>query len=192
MTQVWTIIISILQALWLPFIVYFGAGATMILASGHRDVDKQWKESRTLKNRTALYMRWKGYDTNDVAELWGALDARARRSERRFLQLDLFFPFFYGGSFLVALMQVWTELGKPFSLVWIIAPVLLTAIADWTENLTQLGQLGRFVVNGKAGLQAERVQTASTATVVKLFSFIFGLLAFLIGLAIWRGVQMAK
>jgi hypothetical protein len=89
-------------------------------------------------------------------------------------------------------MQVWTELGKPFSLVWIIAPVLLTAIADWTENLTQLGQLGRFVVNGKAGLQAERVQTASTATVVKLFSFIFGLLAFLIGLAIWRGVQMAK
>ena len=192
MAQVWMIIISILQALWLPLAVYVVAGMLMILASGHRYVQQQWKESRTLTNRTSLNMRWRGYNAADVAQLWGALDRRGLISERRFLKMDLIFPLFYGGSFLIALLGVWADLGKPFSSIWLVVPVVVTVLADWTENLTQLGQLRRFTAKGKEALQDGSIHAASIATVVKLFSFILGLLAFLLILACWRGTQMAK
>src|SRR5919109_1438067 len=179
------IIISILQAIWLPAVAYVGAGLIMIIASRHTYVTKQLKEKATPNNRTQLNTRLQGYDTTDVAQLWGVLDRRALDSERRFLQLDLLFPLFYGGAFLVALWRVWRDLGKAFSPVWLIAPVALTVLADWTENLIQLAQLRLYLEKGNEGLQAGWIQIASAATIAKLVFFV-GTLVLLICLAICR------
>jgi hypothetical protein len=182
------IIKSVWQAIRLPFFAYFGAGAVLLIASGHSYVTRQLKEKGTPKNRTQLNMRLQGYDKTDVAELWGILDRRALKTERLFLQMDLLFPIFYAGAFVVALRQVWTELGKTFSPVFVVAPAAITAAADWTENLVQLDQLRRYVQNGSAGLQEGWVQVASAATVTKLLFFL-GTLGLLVYLAIYRVVR---
>ena len=181
------IIKSIWRAIWLPLVAYFGAGAVMLIASGHTYVTRQLKESQTPGNHTQLNMRLKGYDRTDVAQLWDILDERGLKLERRFLQMDLLFPIFYAGAFVVALRQVWAELGRRFSLLFVIAPAVITALADWAENLVQLAQLRRYVENGSDGLQEGWIQLASAATVTKLL-FFFGTLGLLVYLAIYRVV----
>jgi hypothetical protein len=182
------IIVSILQSIWLPAVAYFGAGLVMIVASGHTYVTKQLKERAAPAHRTQLNMRLQGYGRTDVAQLWGLLDRRALDRERRFLQLDLLFPLFYGGAFLAALLRVWRDLGKAFSRVWLIAPVAITVLADWTENLIHLAQLRSYLEKGREGLQAGWIQIASVATTAKILFFV-GTLVLLIGLAICRVVQ---
>lgn len=90
-------------------------------------------------------------------------------SEQHFLKIDLFFPVFYGAALVTSLLMVWEMLGRPFSPAWILAPVAITAVADWTENLVQLAQLARFT-NDKP-LQASWIQLASLATILKLVFF---------------------
>jgi hypothetical protein len=182
------IIGSIWQAIWLPVVAYVGAGLIMIVASGHSYVTKQLEEKAPPNNRTELNMRLQGYDTTDVAQLWGVLDRRALDSERRFLQLDLLFPLFYGGAFLLALLRVRRDLRKALSPVWLIAPVAITALADWTENLIHLAQLRLYLEQGKEALQAGWIQIASAATIAKIVFFV-GTLVLLICLAIWRIVR---
>jgi hypothetical protein len=188
MTNWQKIIGSIWQALWLPVIAYFGAGLIMIVASSHTYVKEQLKEKAPPNNRTQLNMRLQGYDTADVAQLWDVLDRRALDSERRFLQLDLLFPLFYGGAFLLALLRVRRDLDQAFSPLWLIAPVAITALADWTENLIHLAQLRSYLEKGNEGLQAGWIQIASAATMTKIVFFV-GTLVLLICLAIWRIVR---
>jgi hypothetical protein len=182
------IIKSVLQAIWLPVIACLSAGLIMIVASGHTYVTQQLEERAAPNDRTQLNMRLQGYDTTDVAQLWGVLDRRALDSERRFLQLDLLFPLFYGGAFLLALLRVRRDLDKAFSPVWLIAPVAITVLADWTENLIHLAQLRSYVEQGNEGLQAGWIQIASAATIIKIVFFV-GTLVLLIYLAIWRIVR---
>ncbi|HEY3475236.1 MAG TPA: hypothetical protein VGK56_11545 [Anaerolineales bacterium] len=191
MTNWQKILISILRAIWLPALAYVGAGSIMILASGHTYVTKLLDERAAPRDQTPLNMRLHGYDTTDAAQLWGILDERARDSERRFLQLDLLFPLFYGGAFLIALLRVWTDLGKPFSRVWLIAPVVIAVLTDWTENLIHLAQLELFVEKGKEGLHSVWIQIASAATTIKIV-FFAGTLILLIGLAVWRGIRQSR
>jgi hypothetical protein len=181
------IIKSVWQAIRLPFFAYFGAGAVLLIASGHSYVTRQLKEKGTPKNRTQLNMRLQGYDKTDVAELWGILDRRALKTERLFLQMDLLFPIFYAGAFAVALRQIWAKLGKTSSPILLVAPAVITSIADWTENLVQLAQLRRYVESGSEGLQEGWIQVASAATVTKLL-FFFGTLGLLVYLAVYRVV----
>lgn len=188
MSNLRKIVVSIWRAIWLPTVVYFGAGLIMILASGHTYVRQQLKEKATPDQKTPLYMRWRGYNTNEVDQHWGVFDERALKTERRFLQLDLLFPLFYGGAFVIALWRVWAELGKMFSPVLFIAPAAITILADWMENLIQLTQLRRYVEMGKDGLQAGWLQIASAATATKLL-FFFVTLGFLVYLAIYRVVR---
>ena len=61
------------------------------------------------------------------------------------------------------------------------APVAVTVVADWTENLIQLGQLQAFFEHGVNGLQQTWIQVASTATVIKL-AFFYGTGVLLLGL----------
>jgi hypothetical protein len=136
-------------------------------------------------------MRLEGYDTADAAQLWGLFDPRAQESERRFLLLDLLFPLFYGGAFLVALLRVWRDLGRPFSSVLLIAPVAITVVTDWTENLIHLTQLHRYMEQGEEGLQSGWIQVASAATTIKI-SLFAGTLLLLVGLAVWRGVRQSR
>ena len=180
------IITSVWRAIRLPLVAYFGAGAVLLVASRHRYVTKQLKEKGTARDRTQLNMRLQGYDKRDVAELWGLLDERGLKIERRFLQMDLLFPIFYAGAFAVALRQIWADLGKTFSPI-LVAPAAITAVADWTENLVQLDQLRRYGENGSRGLQERWIQVASAATVTKLVAF-FGTLGLLVYLAIDRVV----
>jgi hypothetical protein len=49
------------------------------------------------------------------------------------------------------------------------APVAITVLADWTENLVQLAQLGRYC--SAQPLQAGWIRVASAATSLKLSFF---------------------
>jgi hypothetical protein len=122
------------------------------------------------KNQTGLGLRLTGYDLAAVKAYWAALKAgEALDAERRMLELDLVFPFFYGAAFASALLCAWVALGRPFQPVWIMAPVIINVVADWTENLIQLCQLKLFTSG--AALQPGWIQIASGATMVKIFFF---------------------
>lgn len=165
------IIISTLLAVWLPVVVLLGGAWMMTILSGHNYVTKQLRERADQKDRKGLNIRVLGYDTEAVDRHWGVLDERALQSERRFLQLDLAFPIFYGAALAVALWQSWIAVGKTFSSVWLILLVAVTVIADWTENLIHLSQLRFYRENGKNGLQPGWIRIASAATTVKLLFF---------------------
>ena len=85
-------------------------------------------------------------------------------------------PFLYGGVFAAALLAAWIQLGRPCDPVWVVLPVIVTVVADWTENLVQLGQLGRYQPDA-ATLDPGWIQAASIATMLKLvFGAVSGLL----------------
>jgi hypothetical protein len=90
---------------------------------------------------------------------------------RRSLEIDLLFPFFYGAAFAGALLCAWVALGRPFHPAWLLAPVLIGVIADWIENLIQLGQLRLFKPGHAETLQPNWIQIASIATSLKLALF---------------------
>jgi hypothetical protein len=161
----------------LPLVV-FVSGAWIMARLSHRQcVVDQLNRSGVRKNdRNPLKQRL-GYDIEAVQRHWGALDAVALGSERTFLQLDLIFPFFYGAALMASLMMAWSTLGRPFRPVWIIAPVVFTMLADWTENLVQLSQLRRYLKGGEVTLQAGWIQIASTATILKFLLFTGSLLS---------------
>ena len=188
MGNLWQIILSILQALWLPGLAFFGGVLVMRALSGHAYVTRQWREKAAPRDKKPLNMRPMGYDTDAVARHWAVLDERALQSERRFLQLDLIFPIFYGTTLAVALWQACTAVATTFSPAWPIALVAVTVIADWIENLIQISQLRRFVQHGKDSLQPQQIRIASAATILKLYCFL-GAVVLLIILAVRRAVQ---
>jgi hypothetical protein len=108
-----------------------------------------------------------------VSRHWAVLKETALlRAEQRFLELDLIFPFFYGAALATSLLIAWAALDRPFSPARLIAPVAITVLADWTENLVQLRQLSRYIDGGEAALQSGWIQLASVATVIKLVFFV--------------------
>jgi hypothetical protein len=147
---------------------------------------------------TPLNLRLLGYDRQAVAEHWALLDtpaetaAKRREAERKFLEIDLVFPFFYGGVFLAGLLLAWAWLGRPFAPGWLVAPVAVAAVADWIENLALLGQLRRWTGAGGgasgAVLDAGWIGVASAATIVKLWA-VLATLALLLALAGWVGFR---
>ena len=177
-------ILAIGKAILLPATVFVSGVVIMRIVSGHHYVNQRLRERAAPEDRSGLNMRPRGYDAPAVNRHWGALDARALDSERRFLQVDLAFPIFYGAAFAVALLRAGAGLGASFSPVWFLAPVAVTVIADWSENLIHLAQLRLFTQRGSAGLQADWIRVASTATIVKLL-FFWGTLLLLILLAIY-------
>jgi hypothetical protein len=132
--------------------------------------------------QTPLYKRLR-YDAEEVRTYWQAFGGRLSR-ERLFLELDLVFPFLYGGGLAAGLLLGWAHLGRRFHPAWLLAPVLLGVLADWTENLVQLGQMRRFVDHGPHALQEGWIRLASAATAVKLVT-LFGAWAVLLALVVW-------
>ena len=173
-----------IRSIALPIVVLMVGAVLMSILSGHGYVTEQLRENADPGDRNGLNMRFLGYDTNAATRHWAALDERALRSERRFLELDLIFPAFYGAALAFALWRAWRASGIAFSLVWLIIPVAITMIADWTENLTHLSQLHLYMERGPAGLQPEQIQIASVATIVKLV-FFAGILLF----TAWKSVH---
>lgn len=164
---------KVLTILALPLVVSLCGGWLMLEMS---------KSGMPSSEGTPLYQRL-GYDINVVARYWNAFKPTALNAEQHFLRLDLIFPLFYGAAFGISLYLTWDMLGRPFSPLWIIAPVAITALADWTENLIQLNQLKQYREHGEAALQANLIQIASLATCIKLI-FFYSSALFLVGLVV--------
>lgn len=118
-----------------------------------------------------LYQRLQGYSVADVARYWGWMDATALTQERRFLQYDLAFPLLYGAAFLFTLLTLRKGVTLRIPGWMVPAAVYITAAADWTENITQLQQLARFVEH--TPLSGSVLGVASAATRIKLYAFSF-------------------
>lgn len=149
-----------------PAAVSIGGAALLSRLSGRAIVTAQLA-TLPEEHRKPLNSRWH-YDRPAVEQHWRALDEKALAAETRFLEMDLVYPFAYGGAFLAALLLGWAMLGRPFSPAWLVVPVAVAVVADWAENLTILPQLRAYTAGGAAALDAGRVAMASVATAVKL------------------------
>jgi hypothetical protein len=69
------------------------------------------------------------------------------------------------------LLLGWAWLGRPFHPAWLWVPIVVTLLADWIENLVQLGQMDRYLTMGKEALQPDWIRIASAATALKLVFF---------------------
>lgn len=154
--------------LFLPSVFFLGGARMMSMMSDREYVTDRLREQISkAEDRKPLNLRW-GYDTAALKSLWGVLDKRGLEAERKFLTLDLIFPFVYGGAWAISLLIGWVALGRPFNPCWAIAPVSITMVADWTENLVQLNQLQRYLTSGVESLESGWVQVASAATITKM------------------------
>ena len=174
--------VKTITILGLPLAVFLGGIWAMLKISDRDYVTQRLRQSAAPEDQKPLQQRL-GYDAGAVNRHWGALDNTALRLERRFLELDLVFPFLYGAALSASSLMAWATLGRPFRPAWLMAPVAVTVLADWTENLVQLGQLRRYTEDGEAGLQPGWIRIASAATILKMSSFV-GAWLFLVGLVI--------
>ncbi|HEX9939130.1 MAG TPA: hypothetical protein VGB15_18450, partial [Longimicrobium sp.] len=141
----------------LPAVAFVAGGAVMQKQTGRHHVRELLDRNPPMgpdgkvKKVRYLNMRWEGYTAKGFRAYWDALDRDARRIEEQFLEWDLVFPFLYGGALAASMLMAWAALGRPVHPAWVVLPVLILVMADWTENLVQLGQIRRL--NAEAGLQ---------------------------------------
>lgn len=140
------------------------AGGYLIMRLSHAEEIRE--QLATPADQKGLGLRFLGYNSEQVASRWSKLDSRGLQSERLGLEIDLLFPFLYGATIAAALLCAWAALGRPFSLVWLIGPVAITMIADWTENCVQFSQLRQFD-GTQNSLDSGMIQLASAATITK-------------------------
>ena len=163
--------IKAIVILVIPIVVFLAGAWVMWEVSDYHLVGQALSSSQA-EDRQPLNSRF-GYGVDEVDRHWGPVvsDDAALKAERRFLQFDLVFPFLYGAALATSLLMAWVFLGRPFNTVWLVAPVAITLVADWTENLVQLGQLRLYAEGGGAALQNGCIQLASSATITKLLFF---------------------
>jgi hypothetical protein len=154
----------LLAALVFPAVVFL-SGAQILLRASGRDQIAPAPLSAGVADRKPLGQRL-GYTDRDAAAYWTALEAVGRAAESRLLELDLIFPFFYGGALACSLLLTRAAMQRSFHAAWIMVPVAVVMIADWTENLVQLNQLARL--DAGHDLQNGWIRVASMATTVKL------------------------
>jgi len=130
---------------FLPLIVLIGG----LVYMGTRSQFEQLKAALGEDARPRIGL----YGADSIGKRWDTLQKAGPEllsSERHMLLIDLPFPCLYGGVLMIGLLVAWSLLGRPFAAVWLLAPVLVLMVADWMENLIQLGQLEAFA-NGGAG-----------------------------------------
>ncbi len=164
------LIVKAIVILTLPTTAFLGGAWLMFEISGRERVTQSLVDKAEPADRKPLYRRLT-YDVDAVKRHWGALDGEALRAERRFLQLDLLFPLLYGAALAFCLVMAWEALGRRFNPAYVLAPVLITVLADWAENLLQIRQLNNYVAGGGTMLQAGWICVASIATLLKLLFF---------------------
>lgn len=150
-----------------PVFVIVGAGVLMKALAGYAEVEKQLADATQKEQATALFARPGGYSAEEVAAHWGLLNESGLASERRFLRADLFYTLFYGGALATAILLGRRRAGLTTPPLAAVAPVVSAILADWTENLVQLGQLDLFKQDGAVALDASWVAVASAATSLK-------------------------
>ena len=169
------------------FAIVIPLGVSLILGLLMMDLTGRNKFLETENPSAPLYSRIIGYDETEVRNHWNWLGADGREVERRFLLVDLAFPIAFGSGFLAGLFLAWGGAGRPFRVGWLVVPVMITVLADWTENLIQLVQLSRF--SNDVPLQVAWIRVASFATSTKLLFFIvsIALIIVLCSLILFRG-----
>lgn len=182
------LLLKILIAAVLPVVVFVAGASIMAKATDRKEVLKRLAsadpgDSKPLGQRLR-------YDLPAVERYLGALGPSIL-SERRFLEMDLIFPFLYGAALASGLLIVWIALGRPISTAYLMAPVAMTMLADWIENTVQLGQIHRYLAGGAGALDPNLIQIASAATFLKLLFFLISalLLLALIGISIFRAIK---
>lgn len=171
-----------LLALGFPVVVLLGGDEVLSTASGRSAATHQLTDGKQ-DTPKPLNLRWFGYGTDAAKTYWCWLKSAGRDAERTFLTMDLLFPLFYGGALAASLGWVWMTLGRPFHPAWIIAPLAMIAMADWTENLIQLAQLRHYVPSDESRIQDLWIHLSSCATIIKLW-LTSGLYMSLIGLVV--------
>ncbi|MEP7308757.1 MAG: hypothetical protein ABJA98_24890 [Acidobacteriota bacterium] len=160
-------LVKAIAALFFPAVVFASVGGAMAIYSGRR----QALESSLPADYKPPNSRF-GYSVDDIDRFWTALGPSGRAAERRFLLYDLTFPLFYGGSLMISLLWMLTILGRSWPAGLIVSPVVIAAVADWTENLVHLSQLKRYSDAQRAGLHVGAIELGSAATIVKILGVI--------------------
>ena len=156
----------LILALGLPLAAFLAGGAWMMKITGRGNFPQT-----AVPESVPLHFRLGGYDALEVRAYWEWLGAEGQLAELRFLNLDLLFPLLYGGTLLLGLFLLWKGLERPFPRSWMLTPVLVNLLADWTENLTLRQQLLRFL--GNETIQEGWIALAGVATTVKILCFAF-------------------
>jgi hypothetical protein len=156
--------------LGLPVVVFLGGGAIMSHLSGRDRVIERLRQLPDAADRRPLNSRLH-YDAAAVQRHWGALDPSTLAAEQRSLELDLIFPLLYGAALASSLLLAWAALGRPFNPAWVIAPVAITILSDWTENLVLLSQSRLFALIPSTPPDSSWIAVATTATTLKLAFF---------------------
>ena len=165
------LVVKVVAMICLPLVVFLAGSRFMAKLSNQDHVVQMLNQLPDRADRTLLNRRFAGYDDAAVARHWGALDAAALGEQRLALEIDLVFPLCYGAAFLASLLCAWMSLGRPFHFYWLLAPVSVTLLADWTENTFQLVQLRRFAEGPVHSLQPGFIKIASAGTMIKLGGF---------------------
>jgi hypothetical protein len=147
-----------------PFVVLFIGGWMMRRGSGRERVYELLARAAPADRQTPGLRR--SYDAAAVQRHWAALDADGLRREKRFLELDLIFPFFFAAAFAISLVLAWQALDRPAGLALLLVPVLAMLLADRTENKTLIRQVDRMMAGDS--LQEDQIRIASRATQAKL------------------------
>ena len=167
----WWVVLKAALLVAVPVVVFLAGAEVMNRVSG--------RDPRLGK---PLNQRFEGYDADDAAAYWDGLNEK-KDAELCFLELDLLFPFLYGGAFLGALLLAWVSLDRRFEPAYLVAPMAVVLVADWVENLAQIHELRKYAASGAAP-DATLIAVASVATMVKLFVGV-GIFVLLVALAAW-------
>ena len=168
--------LSTIQPFWQPVIIFLlpflaflaGAYGVNILCGVKLNLVALLKQ-----NPKPLYARFCGYDKDSALLYWKSIRGKGQIAELNcFLLSDLALPLVYGSAFGFSIWTFWSSLDEPLSLYWLFLPLLVTMVADWTENTIQLLQLRRFVNSGKDKVQSMSIRIASLATTLKLALFV--------------------
>lgn len=100
---------------------------------------------------------------------WSWLNDAGRQAGEKFLTMDLLFAVTYGGALAASLWWVWVTVGHPFHPAWIVAPLAMMLIAEWTEYLIQLAQLRQYVASDESRIQHVWIQISSCETTLRLW-----------------------
>jgi hypothetical protein len=158
-----------LVALAFPLVVFFAIGSLL-----EHLVGKTRPPGQKAIN-TSLH-----YGVDDVVRYWtlhqkmAAPDSLLARigpgtgldAERRFLEIDLIFAVLYPAALALSLRWIWGALSRPFPGAWLLAPLVVVVLSDWTENLIQLSQMPRFL--NLLRLEPGWIAAASAATSIKV------------------------
>ena len=153
-----------------PLAVLLGDDRVLVRASGrsvpiNQPVGMEAESPMT----TSLDLRWFGYGTSMARKYWTWLAAARRQAERTFLTLDMLFPVFYGGALAASLSWIWVTLDRPFHPAWIVAPLAVILIADWTEQLIDLAQLCQYASVNTGHLDGLWIRLSGCSTTIKLW-----------------------